>query len=157
METVRDGARVLFPPPLIYLGGLALGIVAEHLMNLPTLGLQSTVRELSGGILAVLGQVVSFAGAGTFRRRGTAVLPFKPASCLVTSGIYRWTRNPMYVGMAVTYAGVAIFVNSLAALVLLPVVLAIIQTQVIAREEAYLERAFGNDYAAYKKKVRRWL
>jgi len=63
----------------------------------------------------------------------------------------------MYVGMALTYAGVAIFVNSLAALVLLPVVLAIIQTQVIAREEAYLERAFGHDYADYKKQVRRWL
>jgi len=157
METVRDGAKVLFPPPLIYLGGLALGIVAERLLNLPTLGLQPAVRELPGGILAVLGQVVSFTGAGTFRRRGTAVLPFKPASRLVTSGIYRWTRNPMYVGMALTYAGVAIFVNSLSALVLLPVVLAIIQTQVVAKEEAYLERTFGNDYATYKNEVRRWL
>jgi protein-S-isoprenylcysteine O-methyltransferase Ste14 len=157
METVRDGARVLFPPPLIYLGGLALGILAERLLDRPSLGLQPAIRDLPGGILAVLGQVVSFAGAGTFRRRGTAVLPFKPASCLVTSGIYRWTRNPMYVGMAMTYAGVAIFVNSLAALALLPVVLAIVQTQVIAREEAYLERAFGHDYASYKKQVRRWL
>ncbi len=157
METVRDGANVLFPPPLIYLGGLALGIFAGRLLGLPSLGLHPAVRDLPGGILAVLGQVVSFTGAGTFRRRGTAVLPFKPASCLVTSGIYRWTRNPMYVGMALTYAGVAIFVNSLAALVLLPVVLAIIQTQVIAREEAYLERAFGHDYAGYKKRVRRWL
>ena len=139
METVRDGAKVLFPPPLIYLCGLALGIFAGRILHLPSLGLQPAVRYVPAGLLAVLGQVVSFAGAGTFRRRGTAVLPFKPATCLVTSGIYGWTRNPMYVGMALTYAGVAIFVNSLAALVLLPVVLAIIQTQVIAREEAYLQ------------------
>jgi len=90
-------------------------------------------------------------------RRGTAILPFKPASNLVTSGILGWTRNPMYVGMAVFYVGLAIALNSVASLVLLPVVLAIVQTQVIAREEAYLERAFGEDYVAYKKRVRRWI
>jgi len=94
---------------------------------------------------------------GLFLRRRTAVIPYKPATSLVTSGIYRWTRNPMYLGLALIYLGLALILNSLAALVLLPLVLSIIQSQVIAKEEAYLERTFGNDYVAYKKSVRPWI
>ena len=90
-------------------------------------------------------------------RRRTAIIPFKPASVLVNSGIYGWTRNPMYLGMALAYGGLAVLFNSLAALIVLPIVLAVVQTQVIAREEAYLERAFGREYLAYKSQVRRWI
>jgi protein-S-isoprenylcysteine O-methyltransferase Ste14 len=79
--------------------------------------------------------LVSFAGAGLFRRLGTAIIPYKPATRLVTSGIYRWTRNPMYLGMALIYLGVTTFFNSLSSLVLLPLVIATVQTQVIARRK----------------------
>jgi protein-S-isoprenylcysteine O-methyltransferase Ste14 len=157
MEKASDGARVRFPPPLIYVAGLALGVAADRFGHLPRLGLPSTLRDIAGFGLVVAGFAVSFAGAGLFMRRGTAIIPYKPATQLVTSGIYSWTRNPMYLGMALIYAGVAIFMNSLAALVLLPLVLMTIQTQVIAPEEAYLERAFGDDYVAYKKRVRAWI
>lgn len=157
MKNVTDGAKVHFPPPLIYLAGLALGIAAGRLLNLPNLGLEAGTRNLFGGALVFAGLLVSFAGAGLFLRRGTAIIPYKPATSLVTSGIYRWTRNPMYVGMALIYLGLAILSNNLASLILLPLVLAIVQTQVIAREEAYLERAFGNEYIAYKNQVRRWI
>jgi protein-S-isoprenylcysteine O-methyltransferase Ste14 len=157
MEKASDGARVRFPPPLIYVAGLALGVAADRFGHLPRLGLPLTLRDIAGFGLVVAGFAVSFAGAGLFMRRGTAIIPYKPATQLVTSGIYSWTRNPMYLGMALIYAGVAIFMNSLAALVLLPLVLMTIQTQVIAPEEAYLERAFGDDYVAYKKRVRAWI
>ena len=157
MATDTDGAGVHFPTPLIYLGGLVLGFFAGRLFHLPDLGLPTAVSYIFGGILILVGLVVNFAGAGLFLRRRTAIIPFKPASSLVTSGIYGWTRNPMYLGIALIYAGIAILLNSLLALVLLPVVLVIIQTRVIAREEAYLERAFGNDYLAYKHRVRRWI
>jgi protein-S-isoprenylcysteine O-methyltransferase Ste14 len=157
MRTDTDGANVRFPPPLIYLGGLALGFFAGRLFNSPGLGLQVEVRYFLGGLVTLVGLIVNFAGAGLFLRRRTAIIPFKPASCLVTSGIYRWTRNPMYLGMALIYAGIAILLNSLLALILLPLVLVIIQTQVIAREEAYLERTFGDEYLAYKHRVGRWL
>ena len=83
----------------------------------------------------VAGLLVSFAGAGVFRRLGTAIIPYKPATRLVTSGIYRWTRNPMYLGMALIYLGVTTFFNSLSSLVLLPLVIATVQTQVIARRK----------------------
>jgi protein-S-isoprenylcysteine O-methyltransferase Ste14 len=159
MGRFSDGAKVLFPPPLVYVIGLALGIGAGRLLKLPGLGLGSEpeLRGLIGGLAVVAGLVVGFVGAGLFLRQRTAIVPFKPASHLVTSGIYGWTRNPMYAGMALSYAGVAVVSNSLAALVLLPLVLATIQGQVIAREEAYLERAFGSAYVAYKNRVRRWI
>lgn len=157
MEKPTDGANVRFPPPLIYLAGLVVGIAAEHLLNLPNLGFPIVIRSVTGGVLDVIGFLVMFAGAGLFLRRRTAILPFKPASSLVTSGIFGWTRNPMYLGMAIFYVGVAVILNSLAALILLPLVLAIVQKQVIAREEAYLERAFGVEYVAYKNRVGRWL
>lgn len=157
MKTSSDGARVHFPPPLIYLGGLALGLTAARLLNLPGFALEPAVRDLLSGALMVVGLAVMFAGAGLFLRRGTAIVPFKPASCLVTSGIYRWTRNPMYLGMALLYLGLSILLDCLPALVLLPLVLAIVQKAVIGREEAYLERAFGDDYLAYRNRVRRWI
>ena len=116
------------------------------------------IRNIVVGIVIdVIGLLVMFAGAGLFLRRRTAILPSEPASVLVTSGILAWTRNPMYLGMAVFYVGLAVLLDSLAALVLLPLVLAVVQTQVIAWEEAYLERAFGDEYVAYKGRVRRWL
>ena len=156
MDKTADGANVRFPPPLIYVAGLALGVGASRYLNLPSLGLQLGTRSVTGIGLDVVGFLVMFAGAGLFLRRRTAIIPFKPASALVTSGILGWTRNPMYLGMAIFYVGLAVLLNSLAALVLLPLVLAVVQTQVIAREEAYLERAFGDEYRAYKARVGRW-
>ncbi len=157
MENTGDGANVRFPPPLIYVGVFALGFAAGRLLHLPTLGLEPRLRDPVGGAFVLAGLLASFTGAGLFLRNRTAIIPFKPATYLVTSGVYRWTRNPMYLGMALTYAGLAFLLNSLPALVLLLVVIAIVQRQVIAREEAYLERAFGNEYLAYKNRVRPWI
>ena len=156
MDKTADGANVRFPPPLIYVAGLALGVGASRFVNLPSLGLQLGTRSVVGIAIDVVGFLVMFAGAGLFLQRRTAILPFKPASALVTSGILGWTRNPMYLGMAIFYVGLAVLLDSLAALILLPLVLVIVQTQVIAREEAYLERAFGDEYRAYKTRVGRW-
>jgi len=156
MVSTTDGANVRFPPPLIYLAGIALGMAAQRLLHLPDLGLAPVTRNVAGGALDLIGFLLMFAGAGLFMRKRTAIIPFKPASTLVTSGILGWTRNPMYLGMAVFYVGLSIMLNSIASLVLLPLVLAVVQTQVIAREEAYLERAFGAEYLVYKSRVGRW-
>lgn len=157
MERNAEGPNIHFPPPLVFVAGLALGVALDRLFDLPSLGLEHVLRDGVGGLFLLGGLLVDIAGAGLFLRRRTAIIPFKPASCLVTSGIYAWTRNPMYLGMALIYAGMALILNSLAALVALPVVLVIIGTQIIAREEAYLERAFGSSYIAYKCRVRRWI
>lgn len=157
MRDDADSANVRFPPPLIYVGALALGIFAGRALHLPGLGIAPNVRMMIGLAAMLIGAAVNFSGAGLFLHSRTAIIPHKPASHLVTTGIYRWTRNPMYLGIAVLYCGVALVFDSLLALVLLPIVLLVIQTQVIAREEAYLERAFGEEYRVYKSRVRRWI
>lgn len=157
MAVHTDSPNILAPPPLIYVAGLALGVLAGRELGLPGFGIGAGARTTIGAILSLIGILVNFAGAGLFHRLRTAIIPFKPATRLVTSGIYRWTRNPMYLGMAIAYAGIAALFDSLLAVGLLPVVLAIVQTQVIAREEAYLERTFGESYRNYKEQVRRWI
>jgi len=153
-----DNAGVRFPPPLIYLGFLLGGIWVGWVLGLPGLGLEPDWRNAIGWTVIVIGIFVGpVGGAGLFHLKRTAIIPFKPASRLVTSGIYRWTRNPMYVGMALIYAGVAILFDSHLALLFLIPVLALVRYYVIAREEAYLERTFGDEYVAYKARVRRWI
>ena len=76
---------------------------------------------------------------------------------LVTGGIYRHTRNPLYVALALVYAGIAVAADSLWALMFLAPCLGVIRYGVIAREEAYLERKFGEEYRRFKSAVRRWL
>lgn len=157
MNSAADGANVRFPPPLLYLGALILGIFLDRQLGLPRLGLGQAIREAVGILLAVGGGFVMLWAAQLFRRFGTAIIPYKPATKLVTSGAYSFTRNPMYLGMALVYAGAAIFLDSILALAFLAIVLVIIQTQVIVKEETYLKRAFGDEYLAYQGRVRRWI
>jgi len=114
-------------------------------------------RTLLGWLLAGAGVALAASAIVLFRRAGTSPVPIQPTTALVAQGPYRFTRNPMYVGLAALYAGIALLVNSLWPLVLLPVVLVVIRWWVIAREEAYLERKFGDAYRAYTRRERRWL
>lgn len=92
-----------------------------------------------------------------FRQAGTSVAPRRAASALVTSGPYRATRNPMYLGMAFLYTGLALLLDVLWPLILLPVVLIVVDRFVIAREERDLETKFGEAYRTYTGRIRRWL
>ena len=116
----------------------------------------SSGKVLSGGVEAnAMQKPKQFFGAARKIEFGGSLTII--ATALVDTGIYRFTRNPMYVGMALLYAGLALGFASGAALLLLPVVLVIIQTQVIAREERYMEAKFGANYLDYKRRVRRWV
>jgi len=115
-----------------------------------------------GALIAFVLGFVLFAwldpgASARFKQAGTSVIPWKAPSALVTDGPYRFTRNPMYLGMAALYAAIALGAGSLWALALLPIVLVVIQVAVIRREEAYLERHFGEPYREYRSNVRRWI
>ncbi|HUE78823.1 MAG TPA: isoprenylcysteine carboxylmethyltransferase family protein [Sphingomicrobium sp.] len=160
----QDSPRVRFPPPLIYLGALLLGVGFDELIGaraglarLHGLGLVAEVRIWPAIAALSTGVVIALLATGSFRRAGTDVKPWRSSTTLVTDGPFRWTRNPMYLGMSLIYIGLALAADSLAALLLLVPVLIIIQTQVIVREERYLEGKFGDEYRAYKARVRRWL
>jgi protein-S-isoprenylcysteine O-methyltransferase Ste14 len=151
----NDTAGVVAPPPLIYLTGLALGFGLELL--LPGSSVPDAVQWIGGGLLAALGLVLLASFNTAFTRKGTAVEPWKPTTAIVTTGPYRVTRNPAYLGMTLLYIGIALLADALWVLAPLPVVLPVIDRAVIAREERYLERKFGREYLDYKAGVRRWV
>jgi protein-S-isoprenylcysteine O-methyltransferase Ste14 len=157
MPTSRDNPGVIAPPPLLYLGALALGLALDILGRRVRTGLPGAVRNgLALVLLASAGALVASA-LGRFRRAGTHVEPWRPSTALVTSGVYAFTRNPMYVSMALIYLAVALAADSVLALLLLVPLLAVIRYGVIAREERYLAAKFGDEYRNYLDRVRRWL
>jgi len=109
--------------------------------------------------LAVVGVLVAVLGVVAFRRAHTTVDPRYPqnVSTLVTSGIYRVTRNPMYLGLLVVLAGWALWLGQLLPFLFLPLFVAILNRRQIAPEERALDRIFGASFAAYRAKVRRWI
>ena len=109
------------------------------------------------GALLVLWLVLTVSSIGTFRRGRTSIIPVRPATALVVSGPYRFTRNPMYVGLAALTVALSLFLDTWWAMVLLLPVLLVVRVVVIAPEERYLQRRFGADYVAYTQRVRRWL
>lgn len=156
MNVDADSAKVTFPPPFMYLGILLAGLAADRILPW-SLNLGDAARYGGGIIFLIAALVFLLSASGRFRRAGTDVKPWKTTSAVVDEGIYAITRNPMYLGMALFYVGLGLAFSSLGVIVLLPVLLAIIQTQVIAREERYLEGKFGDEYRNYKTCVRRWL
>ena len=150
-----DTPKVRIFSPLVYLAGLVVG----HFVSwwLPIEALPVRAAWIAGAILFVSGLALGASAMGNFMRSGTTIRPDRASTRLVIAGPYKFTRNPMYVGMAIAYLGVAIADRSLASLLLLPVVLLVIRRAVIANEEAFLERRFGSAYTDYKTKVRRWL
>lgn len=152
-----DTAGVIAPPPLIFLGFLAVGWGLSQVMSDPSLPISPDVRRyLAFGLIAG-GVVVDGAAVDRFRRAGTRPEPWKPTTALTTDGLYRFTRNPMYLGFALIYAGLAVVLDSAIAAALLIPCLVVIDLFVIRREERYMAARFGADYDAYRRKVRRWL
>jgi len=153
-----DSAGVIAHPPVLYLGALVIGLGADWLLALPPLPYLSGAAGLSAGlVLGVLGLGLLFTAAFRFIKAGTNIPTHLPSTALVTDGLYRYSRNPIYLGLTLVYLGLVAGLASLGALVLLLPLLAAMQVGVIHREERYLERKFGDDYRAYKQRVRRWL
>ena len=151
-----DGPGVRIPPPLLYLAVLALGIL---------LGLAYPVHFLPTAVAWTIGALILAAGVAlgplwgirTMLSANTTVRPDRPATTLVTDGPFRYSRNPLYLSLTLMYAGIGIIANSLWALILLPAVVLFMSLFVIRREEAHLQRAFGEEYERYCANVRRWL
>jgi protein-S-isoprenylcysteine O-methyltransferase Ste14 len=109
-----------------------------------------------GGCLILIGITLAATGIRNFSRAATPVPTIEPTRVLVATGIHGWTRNPIYVGMFVLYGGIGVAAQSTWVLVLALPLAILIRYGVVAREEAYLERRFGDAYLDYKRRVRRW-
>lgn len=148
---------VRFPPPTLFAVGFLAGWLLHRLHALPLLPGAFAAREPAGLLLLALGLACAGWGLLTFLRARTAIIPHNPASRLVTSGPYRFSRNPMYTGLTIAYLGLTLLLGSAWPLLFLPLVLAALVALVIRREEAYLLGAFGEEYRQYTRRVRRWL
>jgi protein-S-isoprenylcysteine O-methyltransferase Ste14 len=150
-----DVAGVPLPPPLIFVGGLVAGGLTELVRSTSVPPWPVTLPVVVIGVGAWL--VLDGESSIRFKRAGTPVIPFKPSTALVTDGAYRFTRNPIYLGMVALYVALAVGLGILWSFLFLPFVILAVDRLVIAREEPYLERRFGQDYVAYKQRVRRWI
>jgi protein-S-isoprenylcysteine O-methyltransferase Ste14 len=151
----QDTPGVIAPPPLIYLTALVIGLGLGYLA--PTPFLPRSLGYGLGAVLILIGAWIIISARRMMLRAGTAIRPTIPTTALVTTGPFRFTRNPLYVGATLIYVGIAVAARSLWAIALLLVVLAVMQRGVIDREEHYLERKFGADYVRCKERVRRWI
>jgi protein-S-isoprenylcysteine O-methyltransferase Ste14 len=145
-------------PPFLYLACLVLGFALDRLLPLPLSNAEATlICSTAGGALMLIGVAIIAAGARNFSRAGTPVASSQPVRALVTTGIHGRSRNPIYVGMLLLYAGIGTAARSPWVLILVLPLILILRYGVMAREEAYLERRFGDAYRDYKARVRRWL
>jgi protein-S-isoprenylcysteine O-methyltransferase Ste14 len=145
------------PPPLV---GLLCGVLAWLLSVAAGSTTATSAIRLSASLaLVAVGLAISFAGVRAVRQAGTTLNPIKPetATALVTSGIYRYTRNPMYLGMAVWLLAWSAWLGTPAGLVGAPLFVLYMNRFQIGPEERALRTLFGNEFDAYRARVRRWL
>jgi len=154
-EQTKDHPAVIGKPPVIFLGFLVAGLALDFLW--PTTVFPASVQYGLGVLILIGGVGVLTSVLRRFQRAGTNHGTDKPAIALVTGGLNRFSRNPIYISLSLIYAGIALLANNLWALALLVPLLIVIQHGVIVREERYLEMKFGEDYRRYKATVRRWV
>lgn len=158
MAEMQDASSPIAWPPIIF--GLAFGVAGllTFLVPLPfALGLPSWLLQIAGGLLVVLAIGIVKLAADVFRQAGTPVLPTRRTTAFVAGGIYRYSRNPMYLAQVPLLLGIGLVGGSLWFVLAVPCAVFALQHLAIAREEIYLERQFGATYVKYKSHVRRWL
>lgn len=151
-----DSPGVLIPPPSFYAIAYVAGALLEMHYPLRFPGTETVRRVAASGVL-LAGALFGGAAVLQFLRLRTNIFPHKPASALATAGLYRISRNPMYLGLTALYLGIALLLDHVWPIITLPIAIIVIDSYVIRREEAYLSRRFGSEYDDYRRRVRRWL
>ena len=156
MADTADAAEVIVRPPIAWALAVLAGLVLNWLMPLPFLPAAVSTGWL-GAIVFVFALALVAWAITTVTRAGSNVPTNLPSTTIVETGPYRFTRNPIYLGMVLGLIGLAIAFNSLWLLITLAPFALVIRYGVVSREEAYLERKFGDAYRRYRAGVRRWL
>ena len=150
-----DHAQVMVPPPLVFLGYLIGALILNWIVPFPA---PWTFILRLVGRLAIIGGIL-FVGSAflQMRKSNTPVDPREPVSAFVTSGPYRFTRNPIYLGLFLIYLGFTLLAGTLWGLIASPFLIWTITQAVIHVEEIYLEEKFGEQYKQYRSRVRQWI
>ena len=151
------GPGVYIPPPLLYILIFLAAIFIQKKNPLDNGLFQLQIIKVAGIILLVIALFFSIRSLRQFFLSKNTLILIRPATSLQTTGIYRISRNPMYLGLAIVYLGLTCLIGNWWNLILFPVLFLIVQEYIIKHEEKYLELEFGQQYTQYKKTVRRWL
>ena len=154
MENKQDSLNIPIKPPMIYFLSIVSGLIIQWLLPIKLL---PTITVLLGLFLIPVALTLLIWGDRLFKAADTAVNHDIPPTTLITTGIYQYTRNPMYLGFTLLQIGIALALNNFWLLCTLLPTLVIMTYTVIHREEAFLEAEFGKAYLDYKAQVRRWL
>jgi protein-S-isoprenylcysteine O-methyltransferase Ste14 len=144
----------LLPPTYFFLTSLLM-IVIHFLV--PIFRIIHFPWTLLGFIPAIIGIAMNIIADNAFKQRNTTVKPFRESSALLTDGLFRFTRNPMYLGFVLILLGIAIFLGSILPFLIAITFIVVIYRTFIQVEEKMLEETFGEEWQAYKKRVRRWI
>ena len=156
MDDMADAAQVIIRPPLAWVLAVIAGLALNRLAPLPFLP-ADLPTGWPGAVVFVLALALFAWAIVTLTRAGSKVPTNRPTTTIVESGPYAFTRNPIYLGMFLGLIGLAIAFDNLWLLMMLAPFAPVIRYGVVAREEAYLERKFGDVYRGYRSRVRRWL
>lgn len=153
-----DNPRLPVPPPILPLAALVVAILLDWQLPLQFLGpIGFNLQVIIGVVLTAAGIWLAISATRLFAREGTNVIPTQPAIKIVTSGPYRFTRNPMYLGMVLALLGVSLIFALEWGVILTPVLWILLDRLIVVREEAYLRGKFGATYEALLTRTRRWL
>ncbi len=156
-STAERGARVPpIPPPVYYGGAFAAGMTLRLAGGGLSIGARPATAAIGAVVLAA-GAALALAGIANVVRHRTTIVPHRPVTTLVTTGVYRISRNPMYTGLGVAYLGATLLADTWWPLVTFPLALLGVRGLVIGPEERHLAAKFGQTYIDYRTRVRRWL
>lgn len=154
-HVANDAAGIIAPPPVLYLGALTFGLIAQGFHPWPIFSVPDVGLWLAGVLLIMSAGLARWSFV-SLRQIGTTANPRAPSAALAVTGPFRVSRNPIYLAMTGLYLGVTLGANAYAPLILLAPLLVVMHFGVIRREEQYLARQFGAAYLAYASTVRRW-
>lgn len=156
MDSKSDHAQIVLNPFLVYFLLASVAILLQRLFPLPAI-LTGQGSRIAVAVVMLINLIIGLAAARGMLAARTSLNPHRPTTALVLSGPFRFTRNPLYLGLTVFYAGLMLVFELTWGLLLLPVVVWLVTIWVIVPEEKYLEQKFGAAYLDYKSKVRRWI
>lgn len=156
-QSKSGGARVRFPPPLVFVASILLGVILQRVVRPLAIPGGPPIRVAVGAVLIAAGLCLIVSALVLFRRTGQDPKPWQPSPELVFKGPYRFTRNPMYVAMTLFTVGIGTAINNLWVLLLGAISLLTVHFIAVLPEERYLTEKFGESYRNYLSQVRRYL
>ena len=157
MISETDRARIIAPPPLLALLCIALGFVARHFKALPLFHVKNAFQVVIGCFMIVIAAAIIIFARRVFIAHGTHPNPYRPTNAVVTTGVYGFSRNPIYLAFLLVVFAFVFFANSLWFIVMAVILFVALHAGVVKQEEKYLSQKFGDSYVEYCRQVRRWI